>query len=204
MTGPGRRGDDGLSLVELLVTMVIAGIVLPLVFGVLINAQRSTASTMATSDSVGEAQRALATIDRQVRSGTAPIYVSGTQAFGFYSKFAANGAPIDPALCVQYRVSPDDGDNIEEPGERELQARTFPVTSAPPAWTSTSVRRVISGVTSTTTFTAVPDTAVPSTLRSVRVTLDASRGSGRPASIDGLLTTRNTTTASTTPCSVLS
>ncbi len=187
MSAPGRpvtrqRGDVGLSLVELLVTMVIAGVILPLVFGAVVGAERSTSRAVAGGDAVADARLGLAMIDRQVRSGSAPLYLdTAGQSLGFHTRLAANGTMAAASQCMQYRVNGG-----------ALQTRSFAVTATPPAWTS-----VISGVTSTTTFTA-------SGTSSVRVALDVVRGSGRPASVDSLLTTRNTTTESTTPCSALS
>lgn len=64
-----RRDDEGLTLVELLISMTIFSIVIALTYALLINVQRQTSDTVARADSTGDARVALAQIDRQVRSG---------------------------------------------------------------------------------------------------------------------------------------
>lgn len=176
------RGDAGVSLVELLVTVVIAGIVLPLITGVMITAQRRTADTVSTASAVADARLALQDIDRQVRSGAAPLSVSG-QAFGFWTAFAADGTTAAAPRCVQYSVVGG-----------ALKTRSFVATASAPAWST--ARTVATGLTASTSFALEGTTSVSVDLRLVQ-------GSGRPARVDSTLTTRNTTTASTAGCATL-
>lgn len=64
-----RSGDDGVTLVELLISMTIFSIVIALTYSVLLTIQRQTKDTTARADSVGDARVVLQQIDRQVRSG---------------------------------------------------------------------------------------------------------------------------------------
>lgn len=68
---PPRRpqGEQGTTLVELLVVMLIFSALIGLVYGVLGQVQSSTATTQRRADSVDQARMGLAQIDRHVRSG---------------------------------------------------------------------------------------------------------------------------------------
>ena len=97
------RGDHGVTLVEMLVTMVIFSIVLTMVYAVLITVQRQTKQTMDRADAVGEARLALQHIDRQVRSGnvlTEPVWDAATDSYYMRIYTQANG----PQRCVQWQV----------------------------------------------------------------------------------------------------
>lgn len=63
------QGEQGTTIIELLVVMVIFSGVMGLVYGVLGQVQSSTATTQRRADSVDQARMGLAQIDRHVRSG---------------------------------------------------------------------------------------------------------------------------------------
>ena len=72
MVEPTRRrptGDGGLTLIELLVTMVILAGAMAIVTSAIIGVQRYVGDVQGSSDANSEARRAVAQIDRQVRSG---------------------------------------------------------------------------------------------------------------------------------------
>jgi len=76
-----RLDDEGVTLVELLISMTIFSIVIALTYSVLITIQRQTKDTTARADTVGDARVALQQIDRQVRSGNvlySPANETGT------------------------------------------------------------------------------------------------------------------------------
>jgi len=64
-----RRREDGFTLVEALVVMMIFGVVFAIIMGVLIQVSYSAADNMARTSQVQNAQLGLMQIDRQVRSG---------------------------------------------------------------------------------------------------------------------------------------
>ncbi len=176
---PGS-GDAGYSLVEVLVTTVIAGIVFPLVLGIVITAQQQTSSTVRRAEAIGVARLALQDIDREVRSGDAPLHLDGTQGLGFRTAFTPGGQPAGVTRCVQYRR--------ESSGE--LRTRTFDTTAGRPPWSTAPV--VATGLTPGTSFTAAGGTS------SVSVDLVVGAGPGRPATVETVLTARNTSTAAAT------
>src|SRR5690625_5895369 len=64
-----REGDNGYTLVEALVVMLIFGVVFAIIVGVLIQVSYSAADNMARTSQVQNAELGLMQIDRQVRSG---------------------------------------------------------------------------------------------------------------------------------------
>lgn len=179
-------GEAGITLVELVITVALSGVLLPLVIGVLVSAQRSTHGTLRTADAVAEAGVGLQDVDRQVRSAAGPVHVDGAAAFGVWTNFAPDGTRAAAPRCLQYRV---DGTS--------LRTRTFPASAgaARPAWST--ARAVASGLTSGSAFAADGGTS------SVSVQLVVERSSGRPATVGSVLTPRNATTADTSTCGVL-
>lgn len=71
--GPtGRRADEGLSLVELAVTMMIMGIVVATTATLVIGAQRTNAQTIARLDQVESARTAVERMSRTLRASVMP------------------------------------------------------------------------------------------------------------------------------------
>lgn len=183
-SGPRTRDDRGLTLVELLVTMVIAGVIVPLVLSVLLAAQRQTAGTASTAAAVGDVRLAVATMGRQIRTASGPVILDGAPSpvLGLYTTDGSAGA-----RCLQYRVV-----------HGVLRTRSFPVTGSGTSWSTATV--VTSSVASTTPFSAIPSSA-----GSVRVQLAALVDGGRTVSVDKTLSARNsTTTAPPAACAALS
>ena len=196
-----RRSDAGLSLVELLVTMVLAAATLPLIFAVVIRAQAQAEDTQDTAASVDRVRLAMATVQREVRAGAAPVSLSAPLwtgrperlAFGFWTS-----STTAAGRCVQYKVVGAD-----------LVRRTWtPAVSpvpqpAPPAWPApgatpaAGVTRVISGLTaSTTPSSSVTSWFEPAVVtqvetEAVRIVLEVRDGSGHPATATTVVATRN-------------
>jgi prepilin-type N-terminal cleavage/methylation domain-containing protein len=61
--------DDGMSLVELMVAMLIFSVVMAVSFSVLASVQRQSSDVQAREDTVGNARLATEQMDRQIRSG---------------------------------------------------------------------------------------------------------------------------------------
>lgn len=189
------RGDAGLSLVELLVTAVIAGVVLPLVVGVLIRAQDQTASTVDRAAAGTDLRLALQSLDVAVRDAATPLpsVSSDGRAFGFWS--AASGG-----RCIQFKL-------VAAPAPRTdllLVTRGFAsATTAPPPWAGAAV--VASGLAPTPapppSAGTAPAFALASGGRSVEVVLSARGRRGPLVTLKGSLAARNATTpASTSNC----
>lgn len=98
-----RHGaDQGVTLVELLISMGIFGLALAMTYTVLLSVQAQTRDTTSRADSVGNARIALQQIDRQVRSGNVlynPASESLPLSMRIYTQ--ANG----DQRCVQWQVT---------------------------------------------------------------------------------------------------
>lgn len=97
----GGQSDAGVTLVELLITMIIFSLVMAMTYGVLITVQRQTKDQIARADAVGDARLALQQIDRQVRSGNV-LYNPSTEPLPLSMRIytQANG----DQRCVQWQV----------------------------------------------------------------------------------------------------
>jgi prepilin-type N-terminal cleavage/methylation domain-containing protein len=113
-----RGVDDGLTLVEMLVSMIVFGIAMAIVTSAVIAVVRMSHEAQDSSDAVFAVRQAMDTIDRQVRSGNVlfspadeTAYVSSCQAMGTNQGSCmriftqANG----PQKCVQWQMIPDGG-----------------------------------------------------------------------------------------------
>lgn len=185
------RRDAGFTFTELVVTMAVVAVVMPLVLGFAVASQRNATGTISAANAVGDARLALQDIDREVRSGAAPVRVDGSpgsdvQAFGFYTAFAPDGTLAAQPRCVQYRIV-----------SGVLRTRSFPATSTlSPTWSSATA--VVPGLTSGSSFRT--DAAASS----VTVDLEVRDGAGRPAAIESTLTPRNAPIATATTCGTFS
>ena len=64
-----RSVEDGLTLIELLVTMMLFTLIMAGIYGVLINVQRQSRDVAGREETVGNARLATEQMDRQIRSG---------------------------------------------------------------------------------------------------------------------------------------
>jgi len=197
-----RRGDAGLSLVELLITMLVAGIVLPLVTGALILAQGQARSTLDAADSVDAVRLALYTVGRQVRSGQ-PATIPDAMGFRFYTARSTTGAVI-AGQCVEYRIfAPVTTTTPPTPGT--LKSRTWVPTAQPPAWTAPSVLTLATGVlvgagAETRVERPVVEQPEPEAA-AVRLVLEVQASAKSRTTITSVFAARNRqTTASADPC----
>lgn len=103
----GRRDEpqqEGFTLIEVTVVMAVLGVVLGMIFGALVMAQRDVVMTSASADAVAQARLALAQIDRQVRSGNV-LYNPDDEAVPLSMRIytQANG----DQRCVQWAIDSD-------------------------------------------------------------------------------------------------
>jgi prepilin-type N-terminal cleavage/methylation domain-containing protein len=135
----GRPADDaGLTLVELLVTMMVFSVAVSLVYSAVILVQRRTSDAAHSAAAVGELRQALAQIDRQVRSGNVLYSPAGepehlascagdsTAAAGTCMRIYTQ-TDVGPR-CIQWQVVAD----ATRPGRSLLRSRSWA-----PDWTTT-------------------------------------------------------------------
>lgn len=131
----GRPADAGMTLAEMLVSMIIFSVALVMIFGAVIAVMTVTKEAEGGGDAAFSARQALAVIDRQVRSGNVLFspadevaHVATCQDMGLNKGSCmriftqSNGTE----KCVQWQVA-DDGD-----GGYQLQMRSWE-----PTWQST-------------------------------------------------------------------
>ena len=99
--------DEGLSLIELVVAMMIFSVVLAVYFGALISMANTTTQARTSVDASDALRATFHALDRQVRYATAinrPVK-GGTGAW--YVEFEATNLPVGPPnMCYQWRLDP--------------------------------------------------------------------------------------------------
>lgn len=191
--------DDGTTLVELLVAMIIFGIAMTMIMAAAIAVQTVTKDASASADAVFQTRQALATIDKQVRSGnvlfspadeTIPSTCAayGTNQGSCMRIFTqANGLQ----KCVQWQLAPDGT------GTYQLQMRSWT-----PAWQSiggvsdwsVAARGLAAPTSVAAPFTLDTDAAQKYGTRLLRVHLVAVNAeSGKDVALDASISGRNTT-----------
>ncbi len=119
---PARSAEDGFGLVELMISVSVFGLIMSLVVGLLITAQKQTASTIIRLDDVDQARMAIDSLSRTVRTAVEPaqLQVGCTSCNGPASTstaltsaqpstiqlFANGGSAAGPSL-VTFSVSYD-------------------------------------------------------------------------------------------------
>jgi prepilin-type N-terminal cleavage/methylation domain-containing protein len=122
--GRSLRDDAGLTLTELLISMMIFGLLMAMVTSIMISLTNMSKDSLARSRAVGEARLGLAQIDRQVRSGNVilnpaneSMSTAGVPAFFSMRIYTQeDGVP----KCAQWRVIDHDED-----GYGDLEFRTW-------------------------------------------------------------------------------
>lgn len=116
--------DSGMTLTELLITMLIFGVLMVIVMSVMITLTNMSKDSLARTRAVAEARLGLSQIDRQVRSGNVilnPALEGETTAdvppfFSMRIYTQEDGLP----KCAQWRVKDHNGD-----GFGDLEYRTW-------------------------------------------------------------------------------
>ena len=124
-----RRDDAGMTMIELLVSMIVFSIAVALAFSAVIVVMQHSSEAQRSADAQTELRLAVAQIDRQVRSGNVlfspadEATPTSCQAVGQYSGTCmriytqSNG----DNKCVQWQLLEDSG----EPGTYLLRSRTW-------------------------------------------------------------------------------
>lgn len=183
--GPG--GDRGLTLVELLVTMTMLGVLMPLVFGAIIRGQQQTSDSIARIDAADQVRLGLQQIDRQVRSADAlfPATPDSVQVL------TQDDPGIAGARCVQWQVAGG-----------VLKTRTWLPGATPTdvrPWRNLAYDLVNAGL-GVAPFPTTAATATTDAQLSVDLRVKSTRSSAEPTRLTTVLTPRNTdTTGATCP-----
>ncbi|WP_284501212.1 type II secretion system protein J [Actinotalea sp. C106] len=189
-----RSRDEGMTLIELLVSMGIFTVVLAVFFGGLITMTRSTSRSQDVTAAGNSVRSAFQTMDRQIRYASA-INTPGTGGSGsHYVEFLTGSQPDGLApLCTQWRL---------DPTNRVLQQRTWRDT---PSATRSSWRTVATDIRNDVTvhppFTLYP-VGDGRSRQQLAVALDAGAGEGGTDSAPGadvstVFVARNSAKAST-------
>jgi prepilin-type N-terminal cleavage/methylation domain-containing protein len=142
------RREEGMSLTELLVAMMILGIVAAVFATTLASVQRVVSQTDSRTQNNTQARLALEELDREIRSGNV-LYDpgSGTDAYYRFKIYTQSNAPTrDPApgyVCRLWRITPT----------YDLQTRFWPPLEPTQA---TDWRTVATGVVNRALSPAVP------------------------------------------------
>lgn len=99
-----RRDDSGVTLIELLVSMIVFSIVMGAAYGVLLQIQMQTKDTVGRADAVAQAKLAVAQMDRQVRSGNVLYDPAGEAALGFPMSMRIYTQANAEEKCVQWQI----------------------------------------------------------------------------------------------------
>lgn len=152
------RGDAGLTLTELLTTMIVLSLAMAVVFPAVILVQRKVNDLEDTASSVGEVRLALATIDRQARSGNVLYSPAAEATTGCVGDTATNAGSCMRIYtqanglqrCVQWQVLADGS------GNAVLRSRS---------WAEDHITTgVVSGWSVIARDLEVPDATTPATL----------------------------------------
>jgi len=174
--------EDGMTVVEVAVTMAILSVVMVMVFSVLDVVQRGVVRAESRSASVDEARLAVRQIDRQIRSGNV-LYTPESSGMALRVYTQANGAQ----KCVQWRIV-----------GRQLQWRSWATTWVTDGNVS-AWRVVADDVVNATVVPPVPmfslDTSQPEfgqRVMKISIVANDDERAGRPTRVDLSVTGRNT------------
>ncbi|WP_084037789.1 hypothetical protein [Demequina sp. NBRC 110053] len=111
------KGDEGFSVIELVVTMGIFTTVLVVFLAAVVSMSQTTARAQATSDSASDIRTVFQRLDKEVRYAS-EINAPGTAGGDVYVEYLVPATvATSEELCVQWRLETD---------AMELQRRTWP------------------------------------------------------------------------------
>jgi prepilin-type N-terminal cleavage/methylation domain-containing protein len=181
-------GERGLTLVEMMVTMMILGIALAIFLSVLFSVQRGVVLQEQRTARNDQARLAIQALDRELRSGNV-LYDPASESVPYYSLriYTQSNAPTRGIMCVQWLLN----------GEKLQTRQWVPYNTS----TATSWRTVAEGIVNRTVtpnvqmFTVDPDPYKGG--RTIQVTLlvndDYANHPGQTIRLQAALTGRNTT-----------
>ena len=160
------RGDDGMTLVELVVAMSIFTVVVVLFLSAVTSLSRTAVRTQNEADAAADLRRVYQQMDRQVRYADAVNYPGDVGERTYVELRTTATTELEP-YCHQWRITPSTG---------AVELRSWPEAQAPgPTWKTLATTVVgPSGP-----FELLPADVASSRVRqALRVSLVAARGSG--------------------------
>jgi len=97
--------DEGVTLIELLVSMTIFGIVIAAAYTALFMVQTQTRDTLGRADAVQQAKIAVAQMDRQVRSGNVLYDRANEASLGLPMSMLIYTQANGEEKCVQWQIT---------------------------------------------------------------------------------------------------
>lgn len=201
MTGRvSAHGQDGYTIVELVVTVFLSGLVLALLASIVSSTQDNLGREISRNESNDQIRLAAQTLDRQIRSGNVVYdpnvesFASGDVAPGMSVRiFTQANAPSAGERCVQWRITSD----------RRLQQRSWTVNwFSDPAQLVTPWRTVATGIQNRVDGVAAFTRTSASILDVyLRVNADPTSKKGRTVEVRQSVSGRNTVfTSVSQPC----
>ncbi len=195
--------DQGFSLIELMISMAIFGLLMAVIMGALIMSMNQAKDAMARANTADEMRMAIAQLDSQIRSGSViedpsaeSVAAAGVPA-GYSVRILTSRGGVN--TCVQWRVA------FDAQSKGDLQFRSWP------AWVPADVTewtQVATGVVPPKTpFDANDDSTYPpfamnslsgggSGIKSLQITLrvkaDGTDARGKASLVTTTVTGRNT------------
>lgn len=142
-------GDQGLTLVELLVAMFVFSLFMGLVTSEVVRESKTTIRTQSVNDAVFQLDRIFFKLDHQVRYADA-INPPGQSSGDWYVEFETSAS--GSTFCDQWRL---------DVASSRVQTRSWTVTTGtitPPAWISVATGITTDGSNAPFTFTAANST----------------------------------------------
>jgi len=99
-----RADDRGVTLIELLVSMLIFSVVITAAYAALFMVQTQTKDTLARADAVQQAKLAIAQMDRQIRSGNVLYDPAQEASLGFPMSMRIYTQANGQEKCVQWQI----------------------------------------------------------------------------------------------------
>src|SRR4051812_18028874 len=100
-----RKDDAGVTLIELLVSMIVFSVVIAAAYTALFMVQTQTKDTMGRADAVQQAKLAVAQMDRQVRSGNVLYDPANESSLGFPMSMRIYTQANGDQKCVQWQIT---------------------------------------------------------------------------------------------------
>lgn len=194
--------EAGLTLIELLISMIIFSVVIALSYAALINVQRQTSDTVARADATGNARLALQQIDRQVRSGnvlyspSAEIIPGATGAEQCQASTDATRPNAGTCMRVYTQAN-----GVEKCVQWQVQSVTqvLRVRSWSPAWVTdgqvsdwSTVARSVTNTSATPAFALASGTQYGSRLMDLSLLVKNPTARGNAIDVSSSLSGRNT------------
>lgn len=150
---PATRDEQGFSVIELLVSMIIFSVLLAVMMSVIISMNANVNKTRSIADAAAQGQRAINVLDKQVRYAD---WIN-TEASGATDKyFSFEGLSNAGVLqCYQWRLHT--GGILQQRSWVSTPANTTAVTATSPTWTSVATGVV--NAAAAPPFTVTTDTA---------------------------------------------